>query len=249
MCDTPARGLGWRGWMDIPEPVAAAPDGPWIDCSHRVSETMPRVPLFQPARIRKLMCLPQDPINVTEFTMVVHTGTHIDAPCHFYSDGPLLHEIPLQRLHGPGVVWQLDVPADLVITPAVLAAARPRLRPGDILAIYTGTYEKAGTDAYDNHPVFSPEAADWIVAQRVKLLAVDFATPDLPVHRRGAGFNWPVHHRLLRDGVLICEHLRGHAPLANRRAEFMFNALNIEGSDGSPVRAMARLVKDRGETA
>jgi kynurenine formamidase len=53
-----------------------------------------------------------------------------------------------------------------------------------------------------------------------------------------------VHKRLLGDGVLICEHLRGHAPLSGRRAEFMFNALNIEGSDGAPARVLARAVRD-----
>jgi kynurenine formamidase len=71
------------------------------------------------------------------------------------------------------------------------------LQPGDILALDTGWAERFGTEEYEYHPSLSPEAADWLVRQRVKLLAVDFATPDLPVRRRPAGFNWPVHHRLL----------------------------------------------------
>jgi kynurenine formamidase len=40
----------------------------------------------------------------------------------------------------------------------------------------------------------------------VKLLA-STATPDLAVHRRPIGFDWPVHHSLLSRGVLIAEHL------------------------------------------
>jgi kynurenine formamidase len=186
------------------------------------------------------MCLPADPINVTEIQMVVHIGTHVDAPCHFFSDGPAFDAIPLMRLYGPGVVWRLDLPPDSLIEVAHLEAARPQLRPGDILALEPGWAERFGTEEYEYHPSLSPDAADWLVRQRVKLLAVDFATPDLPVCRRPPGFNWPVHHRLLCEGVLVCEHLRGHAPLAGHRTEFMFNALNIVGSDGAPVRVLAR---------
>jgi kynurenine formamidase len=57
---------------------------------------------------------------------------------------------------------------------------------------------------------------------------------------RADGFDWPVHNILLSQGILVCEHLTGHAPLAGRRAEFVFAALNIETSDGAPARILAR---------
>ncbi|MBP0462806.1 cyclase family protein [Roseomonas sp. PWR1] len=246
MCDTaPPRGTGWRGWIDLPPPSPVVPAGPWIDLSHPVSAAMPRVPMFPPPTIRRLMCLPADPLNVTEFGMVVHTGTHLDAPFHFFNDGPTFEAIPPERLSGTGVVWRLDLPPDSLIEPHHLEAARPRLRPGDILAFDTGWSDVAGTDAYDHHPCLSIEAAAWIVAQRVKLVAFDFATPDLPVHRRPLqGFDWPVHQVLLRDGVLICEHLRGPRPLAGQRAEFVFGALSLAGADGAPARIFARVARE-----
>jgi kynurenine formamidase len=246
MCEpAPPRGTGWRGWIDLPEAAPVMPDGPWIDLSHPVAEGMPRVPMFPPPTIRRLMCQLADPINVTEFGMVVHTGTHLDAPFHFFSDGPTCEAIPPARLNGPGVVWRLDLPPDSLIEPAHLEAARPLLRPGDILALDTGSAALAGTPAYDHHPCLSLAAAEWLVARRVKLLACDFPTPDLPVHRRPAsGFDWPVHRRLLSEGVLIVEHLRGARPLAGRRVEVMVGALAIAGSDGAPARIMARAIRD-----
>lgn len=245
MCDpAPPRGLGWRGWMPLPPAAPATPTGPWIDLTHPLSPTMPRVPVFPPPTIRRLKCLPADPLNVTEFSMVVHTGTHLDAPFHFYNDGPTFEAIPLERLHGTGVVWRLDLDLLAVIEPHHLEAARPRLRPGDILALDTGWSGLVGTDAYDNHPTLSLAAADWLVAPQVKLVAFDYATPDLPVHRRPADFDYPVHRRLLRDGVIICEHLRGAGPLAGARAEFVFGALALAGSDGAPARILARPVAD-----
>ena len=41
--------------------------------------------------------------------MVVHHGTHLDAPRHFIADGPTIDQIPLERLYGLGVIWRIDV--------------------------------------------------------------------------------------------------------------------------------------------
>ncbi|HEU0246051.1 MAG TPA: hypothetical protein VFR38_03115 [Gaiellaceae bacterium] len=52
--------------------------------------------------------------------------------------------------------------------------------------------------------------------------------------------DWPVHHVLLRDGVLISEQVANTRVLAGRRAEFVFLPLNIVGGDGAPARVLAR---------
>jgi kynurenine formamidase len=205
---------------------------------------MPRVPAFPPPALRRCKCLPADALNVTELSMVVHTGTHMDSPFHLYNDGPTFEASPLERLHGAGVVWRLDLPPDSVIEPEHFAAARPLLASGDIVALDTGWSERVGSESYDHHPCLSLAAADWLVAQRVKLIACDFATPDMPGHRRPpAGFDFPVHRRLLRDGVLICEHLRSARALSPGRAEFVFGALSLAGADGAPARILARKVR------
>jgi kynurenine formamidase len=41
---------------------------------------------------------------------------------------------------------------------------------------------------------------------------------------------------------LIAEHVTGLEKLAGCRAEIMFLGLNIAGSDGAPVRAVARAI-------
>lgn len=243
MCDLlSSRGQGWHGWMALPPARTTTPAGAWIDLSHPFSPTLPRVPAFRPLSTSRLKCLPTDPLNVTEFSMIVHTGTHIDSPFHLYNDGPTFEAIPLDRLHGRGVVWRLDMEPDSLIRPEHLDAARPLLEPGDILALDTGWSDRVGTEGYDHHPCMAVEAADWLVAQRVKLVAFDFATPDLPGNRRPPDFDFPVHRRLLRDGVLICEHLRSARDLAGGHAEFVFGALALIGADGAPARVLARNV-------
>jgi len=60
--------------------------------------------------------------------------------------------------------------------------------------------------------------------------------------RRPADFAFPVHYTLLSQGVLIAEHVTNLEQLAGHRAEIMFLGLNIAGSDGAPVRPVARVI-------
>lgn len=244
MCDAPQEvGLGWQGWMDLPASGAVTPTGPWIDLSHPLSNTMPRVSFFPEPRFEQIMEMPEHPLNVTEMQMVVHIGTHVDSPRHFFRDGPAFEDVPIERLHGPGVVWRVDKGPNGVIEPADLEACTPPLQPGDILMLSAGWSGFVGSEKYDDqHPALSVAAAEWLVAHRVKLLAVDFPTPDLPVARRPEGFNWPVHHALLGSGVIVAEHLCNTAALEGSRAEFVFCALNIAKADGAPARVLARAI-------
>ena len=247
MCDAPAAPpTGWLGWQDLPPQAATSPTGPWRDLSHPLGPDMPRVAFFPEPRFEQIWQMPEKPINVTEMQMVVHTGTHIDAPRHFLADGPALDEIALERLHGAGVVIAVDRGARELITAGDLDGAGVAVQPGDIVALHTGWWQKVGTEAYEDHPSLAVDAAQWLVDRRVKMLLVDTPTPDLPVQHRPEGFAWPVHHTLLAHGVLICEHLTGHTDLLGPegigRAEFIVNALNIVGADGAPVRVLARSV-------
>lgn len=245
MCETcESRGRGWIGWSSIPQLAAGEPQGPWIDLSYTVGPRMPYASIFPAPTLSFVREMPKDPFNVTELRMVVHAGTHIDSPRHYYLDGPAMHEVPLDRLCGPGVVWRIPADIDQVIGVAELEQAGPELRPGDILAIDTGWAAKFGTESYERHPSLAPEAAEWLAARDIKILACDFATPDLVYHLREPGFDWPVHRALLSRGILICEHLRGHDVLAGRRVEFIFGALATEASDGAPARVFARPVAD-----
>jgi arylformamidase len=244
MCDqtesTP--GTGWRGWSTYrPRPPVQAA-GEWIDLTWPLSPTVPRLATFPPPRIERIAAIPQQPLNVTEMSMVVHIGTHVDSPRHFYSDGPALDEVPLERFIGTGVVWQIDKPLEGLVEPEDFERMSPQVEPGEILVLDTGLARYVGTPDYERHAALSVEAADWLVERQVKLVAVDMPTPELPLHLRPSWFDWPVHHTLLRDGVLIAEQVTNTRSLAGQRAQFLFLPLNIVGSDGAPARVLARPV-------
>src|SRR5260370_41164099 len=139
MCESsPKKAYGWTGWRDLPAPRMTSAAGPWIDLSHRITETLSRIPFFPQPRIRQIWTRPPDNANVTEGHMVGHHGTHLDAPRHFIADGPTMDEVPLDRLYGPGVVWRFDAGDDGLIDVDDLERPTPRLRPRDIRLLDTG---------------------------------------------------------------------------------------------------------------
>ncbi len=189
MCDSAtSRGRGWIGWLPMPETSPMVPNGPWTDLSFRLSKSVPRASIFPEPSFRRVRSLPEDPINVTEMQMVVHIGTHVDAPRHFFMDGPAFHEIPLDRLTGPGVV--VSVPGKIAgetIEIADLEKTGVEIRAGDIVALHTGWYHQASSHAYHDHPHLSLAAAQWLAGRGIKLLACDMPTPDLPDSTPSAG--------------------------------------------------------------
>src|SRR5262249_47316615 len=66
----------------------------WIDLTWPLSPTVPRLASFPPPRIERIASIPEQPLNVSELSMVVHVGTHVDSPRHFFNDGPALEQVP-----------------------------------------------------------------------------------------------------------------------------------------------------------
>jgi hypothetical protein len=96
MCDSTetTSGTGWRGWnMSDTSTLAKAADG-WIDLTWPLSPSVPRLRSFPPPRIERVASLPEEPLNITELSMIVHIGTHVDSPRRFFSDGPALEDVP-----------------------------------------------------------------------------------------------------------------------------------------------------------
>ena len=245
MCDPPeSPGAGWRGWRPPAETEPRPAGGGWIDLTWPLGPDVPRLAAFPPPAFGRFNSMPADPFNVNELSMVVHLGTHVDAPRHFFDDGPAFDDIPIERLMGTGVVWELESRVDGVIEPGELERMRPAAGPGDVVVLDTGSAGRVGTPEYHRHPSLSRAAAEWLVEHEVKLVAVDASTPELPLALRGPDFDFPAHRTLLRDGVLIAEQVTNVRPLAGRRAEFLFLALNVAGADGAPARVLARPARD-----
>jgi kynurenine formamidase len=148
---------------------------------------------------------------VEEVQAITHTGTHVDAPYHYgpRSEGRparRIDEVPLEWCFAPGVV--LDVrhkAAGEFITVDDLRAALGRidyrLRPRDIVLLWTGADKRLGRPDYFAQPGLGREGVLWLVEQGVKVIGIDAYTLDRPFaamaadyRRTGDGrFIWPAH--------------------------------------------------------
>ncbi len=214
---------------------------PFIDLTQPISDGMFSLKLFPRVAVERCVRLEERGLNVTRVEFAVHTGTHIDSPRHFFADGRAIDEIRLDEVSGPAVGLQVDRKAGEEITVADLERNQPGVEPGDIVFISTGwaPYFYGDPERYTVHPYLSLDAAAWLVERKVALVAMDVPTPDQPEAVRAPGFNWPIHHLLLGNGVLVAEHLNNLDMVAGRRFRALAFPLPIRGSDGAPARIVA----------
>ncbi|WP_166462687.1 cyclase family protein [Amycolatopsis acidicola] len=211
-----------------------------LDLSHPIWPGMPKIPVLPDVEIDPVTSIAGGaPMNIKALRLALHVGTHIDAPVHIVESGRSIDELPTERFDRHAVVSTVDRKPGEEITVDDLLAGGPPPQAGDFLFVHTGWDVKFETADYDDFPSLSPEAAEWAVAQGVSLVGSDTLTPDLPVHRRGTGFTFPVHRTLLSQDVLIGENLRNLGPLAGRRVRVRAFPLAVRGGDAGPARIVA----------
>lgn len=211
----------------------------WIDLAHPYHERMTHIPAGGPPCIRTLLDIERDPFNLQELRLVSHLGTHVDAPLHFIRGGRTIDTYALGDLAGEGWVLPISGGPSEAITARDLEGTGAPVEWGQIVLLATGWDRKFSTPDYHTHPYLSDEAARWLLDRRVKLVGVDCFSADMPVPLRSAGFDWPVHHLLLGNGILIAENLANLTSVAGRRLTIGAFPLKIEGGDGAPARIFA----------
>lgn len=172
-------------------------------------------------------------LNSSHVSIGLHCGTHMDAPFHFFGDGPTIDRIPLERCVGPAAL--VRIPADVhrgQIEPAHLAAAADAIRRTGRLVLNTGWHARWGAaDYFEAHPVLSGAVAEYLVELGVGLVGIDTPSVDRSPY--------PAHLALLGNGVLIVENLTNLDAIHSAVFTLAAIPLALRGRDGSPVRAVA----------
>jgi arylformamidase len=151
-----------------------------------------------------------DSLDLSEWTLGSHTGTHVDAPSHFGAGAPDLEALGLEPLVGPCLV------ADLA------AGGLPEQGRGLKRLLLRAN---GGLD---------PDTAAGLIARGVRLVGVDALSIE-PLDAVAAGA--PTHRALLGAGVVILEGLvLAGVPVG----EYFLVALplRLQHSEASPVRAI-----------
>ena len=173
--------------------------------------------------------------QIGKIEMVSNTGTYIDAPFHRYEGGKDLSAIHLQKL--------ADLAGILITAPYQEGLAvgiehfGGKALTGKAVLVYTGWSELWQTDAYyENHPFLTAEAAAYLKEQQVTLVGID--SYNIDDTRKNAR---PVHTILLKEEILIVEHLNNLKQLVGESFTFSAVPPKIEGMGTFPVRAFATM--------
>jgi len=211
-----------------------------IDLSHTLGAATPVFPGDDPIRV--LVVESSDDVhskgrrslNCTRLEMSVHTGTHMDAPFHFFGDRTGIGEVALEHCIGPAVLVDLScAKAGEEIEPRHLAGNERALSETGKVVLHTGWYSNWGQSRYfTDYPMISEGTASMLVECGVHLVGIDTPSVDRSP--------FPAHLELLGNGVLIIENLTNLSAVRGPTFELIVTPLKITGRDGSPVRAVAR---------
>ncbi len=183
-------------------------------------------------------------------TVVEHTGTHFDAPCHMVDGTARLHEIDPATLARPAAV--IDISAEVAGNPDGLLlpehvhafeARHGRIPDGAIALVRTGWEEfntdparYAGAPGPLRFPGYGADAARILVNDRHAVgLGIDTLGID-----SGAAADFPVHRTVSHPrGVWHLEGLQNLASLPPLGAFVFVGVLNLVDGSGSPARVLA----------
>jgi arylformamidase len=200
----------------------------WLDFTTTISDGMAYWPDNAPVRIRQTLSMAAGAAaNVTEMSLSVHTGTHVDAPRHFLADGADVTQLDLGTLMGPALLVEVDE-APFITRASVENLA---LQPHDRVLFKTrnSRHDWARQPFDPDFVRLRADAAEWLRDQGVVCVGVDYLSVG-PAD---------THHALLDAGISIIEGLAlRHATPG--RYELLCLPLRIAGADGAPARVLAR---------
>lgn len=203
-----------------------------FDISISITPDMPVWPGDQRVSITRMSSIENgDNANVSHLYLGAHTGTHVDAPIHFLTNGAPLEEIPLQHFIGDvQVIEILDV--DL-ITAEVLKTRIVNVDSSRVLFKTKNSkiWEEGSDKFHRDFVALSQGAAQYLVEKHIQLVGIDYLSI-APFKNSG-----PTHKTLLGAGIVILEgiDLSGVEP---GDYKLFCLPLKIIGVDGAPARVI-----------
>ena len=208
-----------------------------IDLSYPISDDMLVYPQMERPAMQWLGKVNSEGYNLTRLSMVVHTGTHVDAPLHFLEDVATIDTLALDRLFGTAVMFKYkQPPLSQEVTLQDLKSDGFEVEENSIFVMHTGIQAFAETSDYNSHfPVPSNELLNYLVAKKIKAYMTDATAVDTVASSAN-----DKHLILLKAGIPIVENLM-NLHLLPENKPFVISALPLKlaGREGAPCRAIA----------
>jgi arylformamidase len=162
---------------------------------------------------------------ISDLQMSTHTGTHIDAPFHYFKTGDTIDSIPLSHIMGKCRVIDMTH-AGTFITSHHL---KGRLDGVHRLLLKTSFSAKECFD--ENFPSLTADAARLITGSDMKCIGID--SPSIESYN----CDGTVHRELLSKGCIIIE-LLNLSSVGEGDYTLVALPLPFTGLDGSPARVV-----------
>jgi len=209
----------------------------WFDITVEVSATLPIWPGDPRVCIERIQKLEDGAnVNVSQMDMGLHTGTHVDAPYHFLTDGAKLSEVPLEHFFGPVTV--IEIPGNVdVINADVLGNIDHSYFTERILfkTRNSGFWSETSVHFHNDFVGIDLTGAEFLVDRGVHLVGIDYLSI------APFGNSKPTHVTLLKAGVAIVEGLNLSA-VHPGTYELYCLPLKLGNAEAAPARAI--LIED-----
>jgi arylformamidase len=207
-----------------------------IDISMPLSERLPVWPGSSGASVARVQTLSAGAESeVSELTMDVHTGTHLDAPSHMLSGAAGIGEYALED--GLGEVLVADTGEANALDAKLLDSLDVPLRTQRLLLRTRNSRrpELRAPPFATDYTALTLDGADWLVARGLRLVGIDY----LSIQRYGDPVD--THLALFRGGVTVLEGLwLADAPAG--RYELLCLPMKLVDCEAAPARAVLRKI-------
>ena len=182
---------------------------------------------------------------ISVLSILVHNGTHIDAPRHMLEQGYPVDQIPLAQVAKEGVLVNLPNkgPNSTVSVKDILDTG-VELSPNRIPVINTGWTETmwGKPEFWTQMPYLEAGVGELMARKGVPAVAID-VFPEKALWRGvklDPGEVWVANHlALFEKGIPLIQFVTNMSQLAGRRFVLVALPLKIKGGDASPARVVA----------
>lgn len=162
----------------------------------------------------------EDSSTVSKLSISLHTGTHIDAPFHYFPKGKKITDYDISDFIGKGNILKLNEKVENTIE--------------DIAIIKTGWSKYFGSDKYFfKNPYLTEEFSEKLIENNVKGIAIDTCSVD----KYGENI---IHKKLLKNDIWIVENIRNLEKLDRKSYLSYFIPIKIN-AEASLARAFIKI--------
>ena len=205
------------------------------DLTHIICSDMPVFPGTEQPIFENANTLEKDGFEEARITMYSHTGTHVDAPAHMFSDGPYLNDLAIEHFIGNATILDFSNKSMKLIDVDSLKPYEEKIKNVEFIIIKTGWSKYWGDKKYfEDFPSLNEESAKWLSKFNLKGIGIDAISID-DINST----TFAVHKILMPKNILIIENLANLDSISSEYFILSIMPLKNKNADGSPVRAIS----------